>query len=94
MSLGVRHSMLFVAAIHVASLGADQFSFGVTLPPSSSMVSLIFWWTSRNWIEGSRRASSSSESSSAENIPLSVSVRLACWSESLSGGRTMPSSRR
>jgi hypothetical protein len=40
-SLGLWHSRLFVADIQVASFGALQFSFGVTLPPSSSMVSRI-----------------------------------------------------
>ena len=42
MSLGVRHSMLFVAAIQVASLGADQFSLGITEPLRSAMVDFIF----------------------------------------------------
>lgn len=43
-SLGVAHSMLFfVMLIQVASLGADQFSFGATSPPSSAIASFIFW---------------------------------------------------
>lgn len=40
-SFGERHSMLLVALIQVASLGADQLSLGTTLPPSSSIVLLI-----------------------------------------------------
>lgn len=38
MSLGVRHSREFVGEIHAASLGADQLSFGKTLPPRSEIV--------------------------------------------------------
>lgn len=38
--------MLFVALIQVASFGADQFSLGVTLPPSSRMVRWIMAWMS------------------------------------------------
>ena len=59
MSLGVRHSMLFVAAIQVASLGADQFNLGITEPSSSAMVDLIFAWVSRQAREGSDGSSSS-----------------------------------
>lgn len=40
MSFGVRHSMLFVAEIQVASLGADQLSFGTMDPSSSAIVRL------------------------------------------------------
>lgn len=50
--------MSLVVEIHVASLGADQLSFGTTLPPSSSIVSWIFSWMSCHGSEGS---SSSSE---------------------------------
>lgn len=46
MSFGVRHSMLFVALIHVASFGADQLSLGTTFPPNSAMVENIASWIS------------------------------------------------
>ena len=36
--------------IHVASLGADQLSFGKTLPPRSEIVLRI-----REWVSGKRR---------------------------------------
>ena len=66
MSLGVRHSMLLVAAIQVASLGADQFSLGITEPSSSAMVDLIFAWILRHARDGSG-GSSSSESEPEES---------------------------
>lgn len=96
MSFGVRHSMLLVAEIHVASLGADQLSFGTTFPPSSAMIDFTFRWISSQASDGSI-CSSSSESYAVddeadEKIPLSVSVREG--SSLSSEGRTMPSERR
>lgn len=42
MSLGLVHLMVFWCGdIHAASLGAVQFSFGATAPPSSAILSLI-----------------------------------------------------
>ena len=52
-SFGVRHSMLLVADIHVASFGADQFSLGTTEPPSSAMVLAIAVCMSGHAYEGS-----------------------------------------
>ena len=53
MSLAERHSREFVGLIHVASLGADQFSFGKTFPPSEEIVVVI-----REWVSGKRREGS------------------------------------
>lgn len=70
MSFGEVHLTVFwCGEIHAASLGEDQFSFGATSPPSSLMVSLIFWCSSgKRWFGGSRDGddswSSSSESES------------------------------
>ena len=86
MSLGVRHSMLFVAAIQVASLGADQFSLGITEPSSSAMVDLIFAWISRQARDGSGGSSSSDSEPEESEIVL-------FWGRS-SGGSLMPSARR
>lgn len=74
--------MLLVAFIHVASLGADQFSFGHTLPPNSAIVDVIFEWISGQRRDGSGGSSSEDESlenvevgvEGEENIPESVSV--------------------
>lgn len=66
MSLAVRHCRSLVAAMNVASLGALQFSFGVTLPPSSAIVSLIWLWISLHSVDGSGCSSSSSESEDQE----------------------------
>lgn len=86
MSLGVRHSMLFVAAIQVASFGADQFNLGITAPSSSAMVDFIFAWMSRQVMEGS------GGSSSSESEPEEFEIELF-WDGS-SGGSLMPSARR
>lgn len=102
MSLGVRHSMLFVALIHVASLGADQLSLGTTFPPSSAMVANIASWIPGHSREGSESSSSPLSSSDepvgvelAEKMPLSVSVEVrGSAGEGFSGGRIMPSARR
>ena len=101
MSLAVWHSMLFVAFMKVASLGADQLSLGTTFPPSSAMVALIFWWSSGHWVEGSGLGSMSESESEPtgveveEKIPLSVSVEEKSMLGSFSsGGRMMPSERR
>lgn len=86
MSLAVRHCVSLVADIHVASLGALQFSFGVTLPPYSVIVDLIWLWISGHSTDGS----GSSSAPSSENVSrLSSSVGGAA-----SGGRTIPSARR
>ena len=69
--------MLFVAAIHVASLGADQLSFGYTDPFNSAIVSLIFLCMSIHAKDGSGSSFSESESTGEveeEKMPLSVSV--------------------
>lgn len=84
MSLGVRHCMSFVAAIQVASLGALQFNFGVTLPSNSAIVDLIWEWMSSQSFEGS---DSSSTSESSENSSRSSSSVGGVSS----GGRTIPS---
>lgn len=94
--------MLFVAFIHVASLGADQFNFGQTLPPSSEIVEVIF-----ECMSGQRREGSGGSSSSLcdekveegvdgeEKIPESVSVEERSGSRGVgSGGRRIPSARR
>ena len=88
--------MLLVAFIQVASLGADQFSLGITEPPSSAMVDRILVWISGHACEGSESESesSASESSAEENIPLSVSVSRVECERGVSGGRTMLSERR
>lgn len=62
--------MLFVAFIHVASLGADQFNFGHTLPPSSAIVAIIFEWISGQRRDGS--GGSSSEDELLENVDMGV----------------------
>ena len=86
MSLGVRHSMLFVAAIHVASFGADQFNLGITEPLSSAMMYFIFAWMPCQAREGSG-GSSSSESEEEESESVLFRGRS-------SGGSLMPSARR
>ena len=58
--------MLLVAAIHVASLGADQFSFGWTRPPSSAMVAVIVEWMSDQASQGFGSSSSSSSQTEVE----------------------------
>ena len=87
MSLGVRHSMLFVAAIQVASLGADQFSLGITEPFSSAMVDFILVWMSCQVRDGSGGSSSSSESEPHES-------GFELFGGRSSGGSLMPSARR
>jgi len=52
-SLAEQHSSEFVGLIQVASLGADQFSFGKTFPPREEMVVVI-----REWVSGKRREGS------------------------------------
>lgn len=101
MSLGVRHSILFVALIHVASFGADQLSLGTTFPPSSAMVEKIASWISGHSSEGSSSSSSEEEEEEpvgvelAEKMPLSVSVEArGSMGVGVSGGRIMPSARR
>lgn len=101
MSLALWHSMLFVAFMNVASLGADQLSFGTTLPPSSVMVDFIFWWSSGHCAEGSLSGSESESASEAvgveveEKMPLSVSVEeKSMLGSSSSGGTMIPSERR
>ena len=96
MSFGVRHSILFVAEIQVASLGADQFNLGITDPPSSVIVDLIFWWISSQEREGSENSSSLSEEvevEEGESSLLSISDKQdsSSWS---SEGRIIPSARR
>ncbi len=93
--------MLLVAFMKVASLGADQLSLGTTLPPSSAMVDLIFWWRSGHCVEGSLSGSVSESESEAvgveveEKMPLSVSVEeKSMLGSSSSGGTMMPSERR
>lgn len=86
MSFGVRHSILFVAAIQVASLGADQLSLGITEPLSSAMVDLIFAWMSCQARDGSG-GSSSSESESEES-------ETELFGGRSSGGSLIPSARR
>ena len=77
MSFAERHSMLFVAFIHVASFGADQFSFGSTEPPSSAIAVWIREWISGQRVEGSRAIFSASsweleeEEEGEEKNPLS-----------------------
>lgn len=58
--------MLFVAAIQVASLGADQVSLGITEPLSSAMVDFIFVWMSCQARDGSGGSSSSESESGSE----------------------------
>lgn len=89
MSFGVRQSMLLVAFIHVASLGADQLSLGTTRPPRSEIVLLTASCTSRHVAATS---SSSSVSSPAKKTPLSSDHATSCSSSS--EGRMMPSARR
>lgn len=95
MSLAVRQSMLF-AFIHVASLGADQFSFGMTLPPKVSIVFCTAVWMFLQPAATST-CSSSSEfcplSSEAEKMPLSSDHSGSALGSS-SSGRMMPSARR
>ena len=86
MSLGVRHSMLFVAAIQVASLGADQFSLGITEPLSSVMVDFTLAWMSCQAREGS------GGSSSSKSEPHDSGSELVMGRSS--GGNLMPSARR
>lgn len=74
--------------IHVASFGEDQLSFGATSPPSSAIVSLIFWCISGNLREGSS-SSSSSHPSPPDIFSFVFGLGIAA-----SGGRTIPSSRR
>ena len=78
--------MLFVAAIQVASLGADQFSLGITEPLSSAMVDFILAWMPCQSREGSG-GSSSSESESEESGSEVFKGRS-------SGGSLIPSARR
>ena len=95
MSFGVRHSMLLVADIHVASFGADQLSLGTTEPPSSAMVAFTSWWTSSHCNAGSDSSVSESASEGVEhdeNMPLSVSISERNAVSSV--GRIMPSARR
>jgi len=54
--------LFFFMLIHVASFGADQFSFGATRPPSSTIVSLIFSWMAENASDGSGSGSVSQPS--------------------------------
>ena len=44
---------MVLAFIHVASLGEDQLSFGITEPPSSVMAEMMFWCTSGHSVDGS-----------------------------------------
>lgn len=67
-SLALQYSILFVALIHVASLGADQLSLGTTLPPSSAMVDFNFWWISGHRVEGSVSGSESESESESEAV--------------------------
>ena len=85
--------MSFVAAIQVASLGADQLSLGYTEPPSCAIVDLTWEWISGQKDDGSG-SSSWEEASEAfddgrEKTPLSVSL-----TGDVSEGRIMPSERR
>ena len=59
----------------MASLGADQLSFGTTEPPSSAMVALILACNSVHAMEGSDSSSAISAVDEAESdeLPLSVS---------------------
>ena len=77
--------MSFVAAMNVASLGALQFNFGVTMPPNSEIVFLIWVWISCHSVDGS--GSSSPESENVSRLSSSVGA-------AASGGSTMPSERR
>ena len=85
MSFGERHWVSFVAAMKVASLGALQFNLGVTMPPNSLMVFLIWVWISCHSVDGS--GSSSPESENVSRLSSSAGA-------TASGGRTMPSARR
>jgi hypothetical protein len=90
--------MLFELLIHVASFGADQLSFGTTLPPSSSIVDFTDAWMSGHSVEGSsgsesEEAAASWSSSLLEKIPLSESDQRVLWGTS-SGGSKMPSAWR
>src|SRR2546421_8322142 len=85
--------MLFVAFIQVASFGADQFSFGATLPPNSLIVSLMVLWISRKSSAGSG-SSSSDAKESLEKTPLSESSMVVLFGRGSSGGMIMPSARR
>ena len=78
--------MLFVAAIQVASLGADQFNLGITEPLSSAMLDFIFVWMSCQAREGS------GGSSSSESEPEELESELF-WGRS-SGGSLIPSAQR
>lgn len=92
--------MLFVALIHVASLGADQLSLGSTFPPNSSIVLFTLEWISGQKREGSGVSVSVEEGEDdivdeeEEKIPLSVSVVENSSLSLSSGGRRMPSARR
>ena len=68
MSLGVRHSIVLVAEIHVASLGADQFSFGHMEPPRLAIVLLIWVCRVGQFDEGSGDSDSDSESVEVESV--------------------------
>ena len=94
--MGVLHSMLFVADIHVASFGADQFSFGTTEPASSAIVLLIVACTSGHERDGSAVCSLSSLSSFAlKGLEGSRSLPSApCVGEAGEEGSTIPSERR
>ena len=96
-SLALRHSILFVAFIHVASLGADQFIFGNTEPPSSCMVEVTWAWSSGHAAEGSEEVSSESESEALEEEEEGGGVRGSgreTGRDRGEGGRIMPSERR
>ena len=55
MSEADRHSILLVAEIHVASLGADQLSFGAIRPPMLAIVVVIWAWRSgKVWVGSGR----------------------------------------
>ena len=90
-SSGVLHSMLFVAAIHVASFGADQFSFGTIDPPSSAIVEAILAWMSGHSEDGSELELEEEVEEAEEKTPLSVEREGDKRGE---GGRMMPSARR
>ena len=71
-SPGLLHSILFVAEIQVASLGADQLSFGYTDPPSKVIVEAMAEWMSGHSEEGSWSDEVDEEVEEVEeNIPLS-----------------------
>ena len=95
MSDAERHSMLFVAEIHVASRGADQLSFGATRPPRAAMVAVICEWRSGKARVGSAGVEEVEDvgDGGAEKIPESVSLRSG-EEEGGEGGRRMPSERR